>query len=145
MTEIRAVEPVNTVVIAVDGSSSSEHAFNWAITNILRDFHEIVLIHVRTLKTGPHCDGINDQLSQESHDLVSNLGNQLKAMKYRYTGFCLIGDNSAETFIEKCRELEASMIIVGRRGISGIEKIFGRSFGEYCLRNGSCPVAVVNC
>ncbi|XP_053375224.1 universal stress protein in QAH/OAS sulfhydrylase 3'region-like isoform X1 [Mercenaria mercenaria] len=161
-----------TVVIAIDDSFHSEFAFDFYVKNVHREGDRIVLVHVpeysnvlstSSLLTDPNIvsDLLKDNEERVS-DLVEKYSMKMKECNVRLhlPGFfpvncvhaCMCMNlrghvkqqcgKPGEAIVEAAKEEEASMLILGTRGMGLIRRTFTGSVSDYCLHHSDIPVLI---
>ncbi|KAI9365975.1 hypothetical protein DFJ73DRAFT_806517 [Zopfochytrium polystomum] len=146
--------PTRTIAIAVDSSSYSEYAFNWAIQNIIRpETDQIVLLNVRPVVSIPAVYGtlyvdyskefeeMETANRKESHDLLRAFAAKVPANKYNMRGVALRGDPRDE-IAYKVEDIKADMLIVGSRGLGALKRAFLGSVSDYLVHHLKVPVLI---
>jgi nucleotide-binding universal stress UspA family protein len=122
------------IVIALDQSAYSEHAFHWALDNVLRKSDLAVLLHVRQvpvipgpfgalyLDYGEYLDRIEDENREESHDLLRYYAGLLKMKDVPHKAIALRGD-AREEILRKTGQLQANVIVLGSRGLGMFKRL----------------------
>ncbi|KAK5669795.1 hypothetical protein QVD99_004174 [Batrachochytrium dendrobatidis] len=144
-----------TICIAIDGSSSSTYAIEWAIKNILRkETDQVVVLHVRPLITipalsygAPFVDygetlSVKEDASRiESHELLIKTAKAIKQHGLHVRAIALRGD-AREELVFKIEDVKADMVIMGSRGLTTLNRLFLGSVSEHLIHNLKCPVIV---
>jgi len=86
---------------------------------------------------------IQDQEKIKSKTLLSAYGNLCRKKRIAYT--CMLGvSNSVGEFIcDTVTEKNIHFLVLGRRGLSPVKRIFVGSTSKYCLENANCNVVIV--
>ncbi|XP_053375226.1 universal stress protein in QAH/OAS sulfhydrylase 3'region-like isoform X2 [Mercenaria mercenaria] len=140
-----------TVVIAIDDSFHSEFAFDFYVKNVHREGDRIVLVHVpeysnvlstSSLLTDPNIvsDLLKDNEERVS-DLVEKYSMKMKECNLRGHVKQQCG-KPGEAIVEAAKEEEASMLILGTRGMGLIRRTFTGSVSDYCLHHSDIPVLI---
>ncbi|KAJ3118185.1 hypothetical protein HDU96_003472 [Phlyctochytrium bullatum] len=146
--------PQRIICIALDASKYSEHAFNWAVENVVRaETDQLVLLNVRPAVSlpavygtlyvdfGKEFEAIEAANKKESHDLLRAYAQKLPPNKYNVRGVALRGDPRDE-IAYKVDDLKADMLIVGSRGLGAFKRVLLGSVSEYLVHHLSCPVII---
>ncbi|CAG8544104.1 7691_t:CDS:2 [Paraglomus occultum] len=146
-TEYHDTELVNTVnestndpdsrviIIAIDHSTHSHHAFDWAVKNFLRKKGDkVVLVNVRPVPTvpGPYGEpaaigaaymdfsevvsNLEEQYRANSHSLLKDFASKLKAQGFECKAIAMRGD-ARDELVRKVTELKADALVIGSRGL----------------------------
>lgn len=135
------------ILIAVDGSSDSEYAFNWTIENILKDNDYLVCAHCpepMLLTTGDPVaisnqfkvieDGVQNLIAKFAEILKKN---SIKGKVLRLTG------KPKEAIIAASKDEKANMIVTGTRGLGIVGRTILGSVSDYVAHNSAIPVIIV--
>ncbi|KAJ3024748.1 UNVERIFIED_CONTAM: hypothetical protein HDU68_007825 [Siphonaria sp. JEL0065] len=144
-----------TIAIALDMSSYSEFAFNWAIENYLRPDDLVVLLNV--LQHASNGVGTTNGLDafgtvdsqvvaetsakQQSHALLAKFSKILAANGYQYRALSVVG-HVKEAIVHKVKELNATTLILGSRGANALSRSLLGSVSDYCTHHCHCPVLI---
>jgi nucleotide-binding universal stress UspA family protein len=152
------------ILVAVDKSDSSQYIFDQALFLAQASEAEMMLLHILSPLEDPyinpiflqpetiyptlHTDTMNqymrawDQLRQERLNWVRSLTQQaVKAgVKAEFTQ--TVGD-AGRTICELGLNWSADLIILGRRGRSGISEVVLGSVSNYVLHHAHCSVLIV--
>eukprot|EP00736_Rhodelphis_marinus_P010666 Rmarinus@m.2348 len=123
---------VRVVAIAVDTLRGSRFAFNWTLTNLVREGDEIVLLH----------------LSQGSSDveLLDILERRCRSVGVRYTTATFktsVTQANKNVIMDKVLELKADVLVVGTRGLGPVARKVLGSVSDSAVRTAKCSVVVV--
>jgi nucleotide-binding universal stress UspA family protein len=149
------------ILVALDNSQMSECIFEQALFLTQTNNAEIMLLHVlspledpyinpiflqpETIYPSLHTDTINqymqawDQLKQERLDWMRSLAQTASNTGVKTEFTQSIGD-AGRIICELAVTWEADLIIVGRRGRSGISELFLGSVSNYVLHHAHCSV-----
>ncbi|KAI9137300.1 hypothetical protein BKA69DRAFT_1098647 [Paraphysoderma sedebokerense] len=144
-----------TLLLAVDGSIHSKHAYEWTIKNILKKDDTFVLVNVRQVAypvaymrgagASEYLDAvkaIEDQARERSHTLLREYGVDLKARGYNVRAIAIRGEPRTD-IIAKAEDIKADAIIVGSRGLGAIKRTFLGSTSDYIVHHSHIPVIIV--
>ncbi|KAJ3210068.1 hypothetical protein HDU83_002559 [Entophlyctis luteolus] len=138
------------IAIAVDSSSHAEHAFDWAIKNIVRaETDQIVLLNVRPVVSVPlayidlskELEKLESASKEESHNLLRKLAAKLPANKYNIRAIAMCGDPRDEIAF-KVGEIKADMLVIGSRGLGAVSRSLLGSVSDYLVHHLNIPVIV---
>ncbi|RIB25694.1 hypothetical protein C2G38_2241248 [Gigaspora rosea] len=145
------------IVIAIDQSEHSMHAFDWAIKNFLRkDSDLVVLVNIRPIPTvpGPYAIGasymdftevitsLEEQHRVSSHALLQEFAAKLKNHGFACKAIAMRGD-ARDEIVRKVSEVNADALIVGSRGLGVLKRTFLGSVSDHCCHHCDCTVIVV--
>ncbi|CAG8464361.1 3713_t:CDS:2 [Paraglomus brasilianum] len=150
-----------TIVIALDHSEHSHHAFNWAVKNFLRkECDKVVLVNVRPVPTvpGPYGEpaaigaaymdfsevvsSLEDQYRSNSHSLLKDFAGKLKTQGFECKAIAMRGD-ARDELVRKVDELNAEALVIGSRGLGVFKRTILGSVSDYCSHHCDCTVVIV--
>ncbi|KAJ3100591.1 hypothetical protein HDU97_002121 [Phlyctochytrium planicorne] len=161
--------PKRVICIAVDDSKYSEHAFNWAMDNLVHTpgsegpQDQVILLNCRPFTLpGPYFSHLGDvagdftstpyentewiermdeQGRLESHDLLKRYGAKVLSKGVATRAIALRGD-AREEIAAKTGEVKADVLVVGTRGMGIVKRAVFGSVSEYLLHHCKCAVVV---
>ncbi|GLJ44520.1 hypothetical protein SUGI_0934740 [Cryptomeria japonica] len=147
------------ILVAVDESQESIRACEWACKNLLashtniRQSYKFILLHVRP----PVCASSGPAYilsSQVLHLMESAEAKTTQKVLKRALDVCnrydvkaetrVVNGNPQERICEAAKKLGAHFIVVGTHGHGPFMRAIKGSVSDYCSRNATCPVIVVN-
>lgn len=138
----------NKIVIAVDGSKASEHAFDKAVKIGLRNNASLVLAHIvdsRTFATAEAYDrSLSERAEKYAKDLLGEYEENAREAGIQHIEY-VIKYGSPKVVIAKdiAPEVEADLIIVGATGLNAVERFLIGSVSESVARYAKCDVLIV--
>ncbi|ELR21978.1 universal stress domain containing protein [Acanthamoeba castellanii str. Neff] len=143
------------VVVAVDNSSSAERAFKRAV-EVMGGRGSLVVLHVTEVVTTSVLDPFHDTL-----DHLQNVEARETAthVRKKFEGLChsaspkvaqweyreVEASSPKEALLRQTEELEgADLLVVGRKGMSTLDKLLLGSTSEYVVAHAHMPVMVVH-
>jgi len=141
------MNPFHKILIAVDFSENSNYAFDYALTLAKQFDAELTVMHVINEPIDlrgfyvPHISF--EQLEKEIE--AGAAGMMEKFCQERMGDFrnyltCLVNGIPYEEIIRKAKEIDASLIVLGTHGRTGLDHIIFGSTAERVVRNAPCPV-----
>ncbi|KAI9361141.1 hypothetical protein DFJ73DRAFT_757065 [Zopfochytrium polystomum] len=146
-----------TIVIAVDASTHSACAFDWALRNVVRAAtDEVVLVTVRDDDADDDDDDVDSvarpdaaaaaaagdaKARRASHALLRAFAERLPQETYNVRGVVLRGD-PREAIADEVAVLGADMLVVGSRGLGPVKRALLGSVSDYLVRHVEVPVLV---
>ncbi len=82
-------------------------------------------------------------LSKNSKDVLDEVKESLEKEGIYAKYISLAGDSSS-IIIEKAKELEITMILMGSRGLGTIKSLMMGSVSNYVLHHSNCPVMIIH-
>jgi nucleotide-binding universal stress UspA family protein len=132
------------IVVGVDGSESGAKALEWAIQEARR---WPAVIDVVTAWTFPMVESYAithsvDDVEEDAREVVGAAMSQVaeEAPEVVVRGETADGE-AGPVLVEAARG--ADLLVVGSRGIGGLERVFVGSVSAYCGRHALCPVMIV--
>ncbi|CAG8521800.1 13424_t:CDS:2 [Ambispora leptoticha] len=145
------------IVIAIDHSSHSQYAFDWAVKNLLRKETDLaVLINVRPIPSipGPYAIGatymdfgeviasVEEQHRASSHQLLQDYALKLKEQNFACKAIAMRGD-ARDEIVRKVGEVNADALVIGSRGLGALKRTILGSVSDYCSHVCHCTVIIV--
>ncbi|PAA45915.1 hypothetical protein BOX15_Mlig015031g1 [Macrostomum lignano] len=147
------------VLIAVDGSAHSNRALNWYAANLASPDDQLVFAYVAepppvSLGAG-YASAVSAELYTNSVKEAVHAGHRLAAeLRDRCDQLGLPTDcnvrfverlsaNPGQALVAIATEEDASLIVVGNRGIGALRRTFLGSVSDYVLHHAHRPVAIV--
>ena len=134
-----------TIVVAVDGSPSSERALDYAVALAKRDASRLVLAHVTELIAGRAAGTVD----LEDDDIVQQLGEraeQISADGLPGTALRVartMSGGPAHAIAAIATEVNADLVVTGTRGHTALTGLVVGSVAQRLMHVTPCPVLVV--
>ena len=154
----------NKILVAIDNSENSSHVFEEALSLAKATGANLMLFHVLspfedgyinpmplnsssvypTFNTefADYYLGLWEKLKQETIQLLTYFSNQAKEAGVNAKYAISLG-HTGKIICEKARDWNADLIMIGRRGISGLSEFFLGSVSNYVLHYAPCSVLTV--
>lgn len=144
---------IKTILVPTDFSENARNAFHRSCDLARQTGASIHLLHVQeesTLRTAVKEDLLGDSPDDEAVEAAVNEFNQRRLSEaidgadhsgIHIESLTRRGDSKV-VIIDYAREVHADITVVGRRGMSLIERVVG-SIAESIIRKSPCPVLVV--
>ena len=140
--------PGRNLLVATDFSETAEAAADWAVEIAAARGHRIQLMHVLTLPPPrPHYAPTPPDLQNALRDAATQ---QLAAEEERLSGrgvevetLLEIGVPS-QTLVRMAKELDAALLVIGTRGLTGLSHLLLGSTAERVVQHAECPVLTVH-
>jgi nucleotide-binding universal stress UspA family protein len=141
------MNPFNKILIAVDFSDNSNYAFDYALTLAKQFDAELTVMHVINEPIDlrgfyvPHISF--EQLEKEIKAGAAGMMEkfcQEKMGDFRNYLACIVNGIPYEEIIRKAKENDASLIVLGTHGRTGLDHIIFGSTAERVVRSSPCPV-----
>ena len=138
------------ILVAYDGSKLSEKALQTAI-ELLKQSPEIEL-DVATVYDVPkglegfglYNEGLLKDFRAGTEKMMRKVEQKLKDLNIpnQFRTYVLEG-NSAKVLIDFANERDTDLIVIGSRGLSGLQEVFLGSVSHYVVQHANCPVFIV--
>lgn len=136
------------IVIAWDGSDHARRAFDYGVGISEKFGARLQLISVaRHAEHAETQDERQDSRRQARQFYELGAGELLESAKKRGVKAELLvveGGHPAEAIVDTARKVGADLIIVGRRGLSGVTRFLIGSVSDRIARYAHCPVLVID-
>jgi nucleotide-binding universal stress UspA family protein len=153
-TVIGQAEPVmQKIVVAIDGSSTSQHAFESALLLAKATAASLQLINVLSVEDpgspnvlslgSPDFERRWQAFTQPSLDNLQACQAIAKAVEVEAEIHQKLGSNAGRAICELAQRSQADLIVVGRRGLSGLNELLMGSVSNYVTHYALCSVLTV--
>jgi len=141
------MKPFHKILIALDFSENSNYAFDYALTLAKQFEAELIVMHVINEPIDlrgfyvPHISF--EQLEKEIEAGATGMMEkfcQEKMGDFRNYKTCIVNGIPYEEIIRKAKEVDASLIVLGTHGRTGLDHIIFGSTAERVVRSSPCPV-----
>jgi nucleotide-binding universal stress UspA family protein len=143
----RGCNMINNILLATDGSATSEKAAEFA-ASLARRFHaKVVVLHAYTPVPG-NCEQQNFHRSlyettEEAHCLVENVAKRLLDLGAGQIETEVVEGPAANVIIGAAENYSPDMIIIGARGNSTWHGMLLGSVSMLVTQRSECPVLIV--
>ncbi len=144
-----APKPYSKILAAYDGSEHSKRALMRAAT--LAKDHDAILIIINAVDmtaiaaaplSPPVPEEVYNDIISSGKDLASQAVELVKPMVPRVAGVSEQG-NAAQTILRMASEHDIDLIVMGRRGLSGIERFLIGGVSSAVVAHSKCDVLIV--
>jgi nucleotide-binding universal stress UspA family protein len=147
------------VVVAIDDSSSSMNAFEWAVKNLLKPEDHLRLIHVQPFHEVTDVIASAEmavpiysagKVREDSLEIAKKFAKICRELGIKdFKEDIILEDGSAGAAI--CEYIEALpqkkaedvVLVLGSRELGFFKRAFLGSVSEHCVRHAHCPVVVI--
>jgi nucleotide-binding universal stress UspA family protein len=144
------MKPFSRILAAIDFSENSETAFEYALTLAKQFDAELVIMHVINEPVDlrgfyvPHIsfEQLEKEIEEGATRMIENFCNARLASFTNYTTTLVTGIPCDEIVL-KAKEINASLVVLGTHGRTGLDHIIFGSTAERVVRLASCPVLTV--
>lgn len=136
------------IVVAVDGSEASAHAFEKAVDIAKRNHAKLILAHVVDTRTFATVEAYDRTLAGRAERYANELLEEYKiqAQNAGVKNVMLTieyGSPKVKIPRDVAREVQADLIICGATGMNAVERFLIGSVSESITRYANCDVLVV--
>lgn len=138
---------METIVVGVDGSETSNAALAFAATEAARHGAKLRIVTAweihAALVTAPYnesIDAVRELAEQVAREGVARVESQYPELECE--GVAIEGQ-PADVLIQECEKASAYMIVVGSRGQGGFTSLLLGSTSQQVIHHAHCPVLVV--
>jgi nucleotide-binding universal stress UspA family protein len=138
---------INSILLATDGSLTSERAAEFA-ASLARRFHaKVVVLHAYTPVPG-NCEHQNVHRSlyetpEEAHCLVESVAQRLLDLGANQIETEVVEGPAANVIIGAAESYSPDMIVIGARGTSTWQGLLLGSVSMLVTQRADCPVLIV--
>ncbi len=144
LSELPTAPRQRRIVVGVDGSESSARALEWAIQEARR---RPAVVDVVTAWTFPMVEGyaITHSVDDVEEGAREVMGAAMSQVAEEAPEVVVRGETTdgaaGPVLVEAARG--ADLLVVGSRGVGGLERVFLGSVSTYCGRHAPCSVMIV--
>ncbi|WP_052055569.1 universal stress protein [Myxosarcina sp. GI1] len=131
----------NKILVAIDRSSQANLLFTHAISLAKQNSAAIHFFHCLEIQSGSSAIKIEREIT-EVKQLLADYQNLAKQEEIEVNFSCQVG-NIGKTICHSARELQADLILLGRRGYRGLLAAIAGSVSSYVVNRAPCSVLVV--
>ena len=147
---------IKKILVAIDGSKSSDNALDFALDLAGKYSSHIILISVFNpptvsyltspamvyipVDTTKHSEGIrvyHDKMLSDALNKAKSIKKDLKVEKK------LVEGRPADKIVETAKEGKFDLIVIGSRGLGGIKEFFLGSVSDRVADEAPCPVLII--
>lgn len=138
------------ILVAIDFSENSECAFEYALTLATQFNSELTIIHVINEPVDlrgfyvPHIsfEQLEKEIEEGAVKIMENFCSERMGSFSNYRTSIVTGI-PYEEIIAAAAEIDASLIVLGTHGRTGLDRILFGSTAERVVRSSGCPVLTV--
>lgn len=133
------------ILLATDGSKEVKLATQKAVELAKEIGSELHVVYVEEVPVvaGAYAQGVPLTASEENRGLLQEQVKQIEEAGGSVAEAHLRQERPAQEIIELGEEIGAGLIVMGSKGLSGLERLVLGSVAEAVVRYASCPVLVV--
>jgi universal stress protein A len=144
------MKPFTKILTAIDFSENSECAFDYALTLATKFNAELTIIHVINEPVDlrgfyvPHIsfEQLEKEIEESAVKMMETFCNTKLGTFTNYKTSIMTGIPYDEIIAAAAR-IDASLIVLGTHGRTGLDRILFGSTAERVVRSASCPVLTV--
>ncbi|XP_052792498.1 universal stress protein in QAH/OAS sulfhydrylase 3'region-like [Mya arenaria] len=138
-----------TILVAMDGSKHSKHAFEWFADHLYCPTDRVLLaycaepVHISTILTGEPmmAHQLLKQEEQKMKEVFDNIDIMAKSRNVKHHLLRLDGQ-PGQAIVKEAEKQGANLIITGSRGVGGIRRTLIGSISDYIIHHSHVPVVV---
>ncbi len=140
------MDNASKIIVPIDFTSTTDKVVKYATSIADKMEAHVVFLHVVNdfqgydmLLVHPSFSLITKDLKDKSEEKIANLVEDYQNLKCGVSGKVIIG-NVAKEIVNFAAEEKADMIIIGARGVRGLEELLMGSTAKKVLEAAPCPV-----
>ncbi len=144
------MDKIKKVIVPVDFTSTIDKVAKYAVSMAEMMGAQVVFFHVVNdfrgydmLLVHPSFSVIKQELKDKTEKKMAELVEEYNYLKNGVSGKVVIG-KAAEEIVAFAAQEKADMIIIGTRGIKGLEELLMGSTAKQVVNTASCPVLTFN-
>ena len=140
------------IVVAIDGSAQSEHAFEFYLEHLHQSGNHLLLINsaeppnVSSQQAMYMSGELWEQMLESEKTKVKALeekyADKMKAAKVSGTIKAVFHGNPGQVICDIAQEHHAGLIVMGTRGLGTVRRTIMGSCSDYVVHHAHCPVCV---
>jgi len=138
------------ILLAVDGSESSNYMVEWSLQNFLKKDDSIYVLHSYEIPSGAYAAEFTSTVYDLTEKVFKASATELVSKTKRIiedagfpVGGVFVESDGKEGIVTTVEEEKVDVLIIGSRGLGMIKRSFLGSTSDYCVHNCNCPVIVV--
>ena len=144
------MKPINTILFATDFSENCETAFEYALGFARQFGARLIIMHVINEPVDlrgfyvPHIsfESIEKEIAEGADTMMQKFC-QTHMNDYSNFDICLATGIPYEEILKTAKEVDASLIVMGTQGRTGLDHLLFGSTAESVFRRAACPVMTV--
>ena len=138
-------------LVAVDGSEYSKYAVEYTADLLNKEGWEVIVLHViptleefgiESVAPPSLVEALLNELRENAKKIVEDAAKVFKEKGFKVETLIKEG-HVGKTIVETAEEIDADLIAMGTRGLSGIKALILGSVARYVTNHAHCPVLVV--
>jgi universal stress protein A len=144
------MKPFDKILTAIDFSENSDYAFDYAVTLAKQFDSQIIVLHVINEPVDlrgfyvPHIsfEQLEKEIEEGAEKMMSTFCNA-KLGDFSRVTTSIVSGIPYEEIVRAAREMDASLIVLGTHGRTGIDHLIFGSTAERVVRTAPCPVLTI--
>lgn len=136
---------IENVLVAVDGSKHSDHAFDVA-ADVARAYgSKLIVLHVFQGSTGTGTlvsEAAQDANSLARREIIESYEKRLEGKQIAGARFLLQKGDAADRILKTADSENVDLVVIGSRGRGGVEALLLGSVSQKVVNNAKCQVLV---
>ncbi|KAJ1551423.1 hypothetical protein HK096_011340, partial [Nowakowskiella sp. JEL0078] len=139
-------EKKRVIAVAIDSSSHSEYAIQYVLDNVAQAGDQIVLLNCRPVPSVPSigisgysdfewAEKIENEAKLHSHALLKKFGALVLKQKGLAARAIALRGDAREELVSKVNELNASLFVLGSRGLGTFQRTLLGSVSDYAIHH----------
>ena len=138
-------------LVAVDGSEYSKYAVEYTADLLNKEGWEVIVLHViptleefgiESVAPPSLVEALLNELRENAKKIVEDAAKVFREKGFKVETLIKEG-HVGKTIVETAEEIDADLIAMGTRGLSGIKALILGSVARYVTNHAHCPVLVV--
>jgi nucleotide-binding universal stress UspA family protein len=141
---------IDKILLAIDFSDSSMHACEYAVTLATKFNSQLIVLHVINEPVDlrgfyvPHIsfERLEQEIEAGAMKMMEKFASTALSSFSRYET-CIVSGIPYDEIIKKAEDENASLIVLGTHGRTGIDHLLFGSTAERVVRTAKCPVLTI--
>jgi nucleotide-binding universal stress UspA family protein len=140
--------PIRTVLVATDFSATAQAGIDWALELARTHQAQIVLVHGLTLPNRatdfvPSPPDLTEKLQEAASGRLNEVAERARGRGAEVLTDLRIGLPS-QAILEAAEERNVDLVVLGTRGLTGLQHLFLGSTAQRVVQHANCPVLTVH-
>lgn len=151
MSKVSSSQDYQRWLVGVDKSRYAESAFYMALKTMNREKDHLYLVHVipqvegflSALSSKKEIEKIRNKQNEESTQILARY--HLAAIENGVKNVFLLNvtaNHVGESLCEICKTKNIDNLVIGRRSLNKVKRLFIGSTSDYCIRHATCNVII---
>lgn len=133
------------VIIAIDGSKSSEDAFDWYFKNLHRTGNTIIVVYGLEIPVMPTRESWDHQMlaaNKKKEEIAERFKQKLNGYGVADGRFISGNEKPGEFIVDTARKENATYAVMGSRGHGKVRRTVLGSVSDFVVHHIHCPIVV---